>query len=39
MNGKPIQGIGDPDTKHQTINHSQNEWVNGNIHTNTIENV
>ena len=32
-------GIKDHDTDHQTINHSIKEWVRGNIHTNSIENV
>lgn len=32
-------GIGDHDTKHETVNHSRKEWVRGNVHTNTIENV
>lgn len=32
-------GIADHDTKHETINHSLEEWVRGAIHTNGIENV
>jgi len=24
---------------HETVNHSAKEWVNGNVHTNTVENV
>ncbi len=31
------RGIGDKDTRHETVNHSAEEWVNGNVHTNTIE--
>jgi transposase-like protein len=34
------QGIADQDTKHETVNHKQKEWVKaGDIHTNGIENV
>ena len=34
------RGIGDYDTRHETVNHSQKEWVRGeDIHTNGIENV
>ena len=33
------RGIGDHDTKHGTVNHSQEEWVHGDIHTNGIESV
>lgn len=32
-------GIGDEDTKHESVNHSAEEWVRGDVHTNTIENV
>lgn len=32
-------GIADSDTKHATVNHSAKEWVNGDVHTNTIEGV
>lgn len=32
-------GIEDHDTDHETVNHSIEEWVRGNIHTNSIENV
>jgi transposase-like protein/IS1 family transposase len=35
----PYKGIGDADTKHETVNHSKEEWVNGNVHTNTVEGV
>lgn len=35
----PYQGIGDADTKHETVNHSIEEWVNGKVHTNTVEGV
>ena len=27
----------DWDTKHRRVNHSENEWVNGQVHTNTVE--
>jgi hypothetical protein len=30
-------GIADDDTRHETVRHSANEWVNGNVHTNSIE--
>src|SRR3990167_5507970 len=33
------RGIGDANTRHETVNHSQKEWVRGNVHTNTMENV
>ena len=33
------KGIGDHDTKHETVNHSLDEWVRGDIHTNSVENV
>ena len=36
---KAYQGIGDHDTKHETVNHAKKEWVRGKVHTNTIENV
>ncbi len=32
-------GIADSDTEHGTVNHSQEEWVHGDIHTNGIESV
>jgi transposase-like protein len=31
------RGIGDHDTIHQTVNHSLDEWVRGDVHTNTME--
>ena len=33
------RGIGDKDTRHETVNHSADEWVRGQVHTNTIESV
>jgi transposase-like protein len=33
------RGIQDADTQHGTVNHSQEEWVHGDIHTNGIESV
>ncbi len=33
------KGIADHDSKHAVINHRSREYVRGNIHTNTIENV
>ena len=35
----PYKGIEDEDTKHETVNHSQEEWVRGDVHTNSVENV
>ena len=32
-------GIGDSDTTHETVNHSADEWVRGDVHTNTVEGV
>ena len=32
-------GIADADTRHETVNHSTEEWVCGNVHTNHIESV
>jgi len=33
------KGIEDEDTRHETVNHSDEEWVRGNVHTNSVENV
>ena len=33
------KGIGDADTKHETVNHSAEQWVHGDVHTNTAESV
>lgn len=33
------KGIADANTRHETVNHSIHEWVNGDVHTNTVENV
>jgi transposase-like protein len=32
-------GIADGDTKHETVNHSAKEYVRGDVHTNSMENV
>jgi transposase-like protein len=32
-------GIADGDTKHETVNHSEKEYVRGDVHTNSMENV
>ncbi len=32
-------GCGDHNTRHETVNHSAKEWVRGDVHTNTMENV
>ena len=36
---KSYIGVEDPNTRHETVNHSIDEWVVGNVHTNTIEGV
>jgi transposase-like protein len=36
---KAYEGIADHDTRHETVNHFREEWVRGNVHTQTIENV
>jgi transposase-like protein/IS1 family transposase len=35
----PYRGVADHDTRHETVSHRRKEYVRGNIHTNTIENV
>ena len=35
----PYDGIADADTRHETVNRSAEEWVRGEAHTNSIENV
>lgn len=32
-------GVADHDTRHETVNHREHEWVNGKVHTNTVESV
>jgi transposase-like protein len=32
-------GIANGDTKHETVNHMENEWVRGDVHTNYVENI
>lgn len=34
---KTIPDLKEEDTKHQTVNHSKNEWVRGDVHTNSVE--
>ena len=36
---KSYLGIADDDTRHETVNHSEEQWVVGNVHTNGIEGV
>ena len=36
---KSYLGIDDHNTRHETVNHSQEVWVIGDVHTNSIENV
>jgi len=33
------KGIADHDTRHETVNHSADEWVRGDVHTNTVEGI
>jgi transposase-like protein len=33
------QGVGDEDTTHETVNHRAEEWVRGEVSTQSIENV
>lgn len=35
----PYQGIADENTTHETVNHRAEEWVRGDVHTNTVEGV
>lgn len=32
-------GVADHNTRHETVNHSADEWVHGDVHTNTVESV
>lgn len=36
---RAYHGIADENTCHETVNHSRDEWVNGKVHTNTVESV
>jgi transposase-like protein len=36
---RSYRGIGDDNTKHEYVDHSAEEWVRGQIHTNTVESV
>ena len=36
---KSYLGIADDDTRHETVNHSAEQWVVGDVHTNSIEGV
>ena len=36
---KSYLGIADDDTRHETVNHSMEQWVVGDVHTNSIEGV
>ena len=36
---KSYIGVNDHDTRHETVNHSEEEWVIGDVHTNSIEGV
>jgi len=33
------KGIGDKDTRHETVDHNIEEWVRADVHTNTVEGV
>lgn len=34
---KSYRGLADANTRHEWVNHSADEWVRGDVHTNTIE--
>lgn len=36
---RSYQGIADANTRHETVDHYRQEWVRGDVHTNTLENV
>ena len=36
---KSYIGVDDHDTRHETVNHSEEQWVVGDVHTNSIEGV
>jgi transposase-like protein len=36
---KAYKGISDADTRHETVNHLADEWVKGDVHTNSVESV
>jgi transposase-like protein len=36
---RSYQGIADRNTRHETVDHFSKEWVRGDVHTNTLENV
>lgn len=36
---KSYLGIADHNTRHETVNHSEEQWVIGDVHTNSIEGV
>ena len=36
---RPYRGIGDEDTRHEIVNHNEQEWVRGDVTTNGIEGV
>lgn len=36
---RSYRGIGDHNTRHEYVDHSRDEWVRGQIHTNTVESV
>jgi transposase-like protein len=35
----PYRGVSDADTTHEVVNHRREEWVRGDVHTNTVEGV
>lgn len=36
---RSYEGIADHNTRHETVDHWKKEWVRGDVHTNTLENV
>jgi transposase-like protein len=36
---RSYRGLGDENTRHEWVDHSKDEWVHGQVHTNTVESV
>jgi transposase-like protein len=36
-NHSAYDGVADENTRHEVVNHSVDEWVRGDVHTNTVE--
>jgi transposase-like protein len=35
---RSYRGVADKNTRHEYVNHAADEWVRGDVHTNTVEN-